>query len=123
MAVTAFLAITNYTFNRNVVPQVVEDRSANLITYLTGLGTLQTAGKLASVTRTGTNNSVTAAQATSIAGLTKFAVGSGATLVVADAAANLLLAGNGPGLAKATSVQLTGGTVATELAREIRTVR
>ncbi|MCX7378255.1 MAG: hypothetical protein NTY94_16110 [Alphaproteobacteria bacterium] len=113
MAVSAFLAIANYTFNRNVASQIVEDGSANLITYLTGLGTLQTAGKLASVTLTGTNNSVTAAQATSIAGLTNFAVGSGATLVVADAAANLLLAGNGPGLAKATSVQLTGGTIAT----------
>jgi hypothetical protein len=77
------------------------------------LGTLQTAGELATVTLTGTKNSVTAAQAMSIAGLTTFSVGSGATLVVADAPANLLLVGNGAGLAKATPVLLTGGTIAT----------
>ena len=53
---------------------------------------------------TGTANTVTAAQATSLAALAGFALASGATLVVADTAANLLASGNAAGIAKATSV-------------------
>ena len=43
-----------------------------------------------------------------MAGLPHFALASGATLVVADTAANLLLAANAAGVGKATTVPLTG---------------
>ena len=48
----------------------ISDTAANLISSLSGLQTLKTAGKLASVTVTGTSNTVTAAQAKSLAALT-----------------------------------------------------
>ena len=65
------------------------------------------AAKATSVSLTGTTNSVTAAQATTLAALHGFALASGATLLVSDSAANLL-AKPPRGLAKATSVSLTG---------------
>ena len=105
MAVTAAQAIANYNANHSVAAQVVADTEANLLTSLTGLQTLQSSSKLASVTLTGTTNSAAGAQTTSIAALTGFAVGIGATVVVADTAVNLLLAGNAFGVGQATTVQ------------------
>ena len=83
---------------------VVADTAANLL--LAG----NTAGvaKATTVQLTGTSNSITAAQANTLAGKPNFALASGATLVVADTAANLLLAGNAAGVAKGTTIQLTG---------------
>ncbi len=57
MAVTAAQAISGYNANQNVAAQVVADTSANLLTYLSGLQTLKTAGKLASTTLIGTSGS------------------------------------------------------------------
>ena len=61
-----------------------------------------------SFTLTGTTNSVTAAQAETLSKLKGFALGSGATLNIADNAADLLNAANAGGEAVATSVTLTG---------------
>ena len=108
MSVTALQAIANYNANHSLVAQVVVDNSANMIISLAGLQTLKTARKLASTTVTGTANTVTATQATSLAALTGFMVGGEATLVVADSAANLLLVGNSTGVVKGSSVQVTG---------------
>ena len=83
---------------------VVADTASNLLLA----GNADGVAKATSVQLTGTSNTVTAAQALTFSGLTGFALGSGATLMVADTASNLLLAGNAAGLAKATSVQLTG---------------
>ena len=105
MAVTAAQAISAYKANKNVAAQVVADTSANVLTNLAGLQALQAAGKLTSVSLTGPNVS-SAAQAKSIAGLPNLSLVSGATLVVTDTAANIILAGNAAGLAKATSIVL-----------------
>lgn len=105
--VTAKAAITAYNANHQVAPMHIEDSAANLVTYFSALGPLITASKVASVMISGTNK-VTAAQAESLAGLPSLTLAIGATLVVADSAANLLLPGNSGGLAKATSIQITG---------------
>ncbi len=57
---------------------------------------------------TGAFNKVTAAQATALAGKPNFSLASGATLVVADSATDLLDSANASGVGKATTVQLTG---------------
>ncbi len=82
---------------------VVADSAANLLDSANAAGL----AKATSVSLTGTNTE-TAAQAEALSTLKGFALASGATLVVADGAANLLLAANAAGLAKATSVSLTG---------------
>ena len=101
--VTAAQAIAAYNQNHSVAAQVVQDSTANLLLYYSGLTTLQTAGKLASVTASGAN-ATNAAQATSLAGLPGFGLAFGATLVISDSAANLLSSTHAAGLAKATSV-------------------
>ena len=58
-------------------------------------------------------NSVTAAQAETLSGLTGFALAAGATLAISDSAPDLLLPGNSAGLAAATSVTLTGANSVT----------
>ena len=58
-------------------------------------------------------NTVTADQATKLAGLSKFTLAPGATLVVSDTATNLLAGANATGLAKATSVALIGTNIVT----------
>ena len=72
---------------------VVADSATNLLndSYATGLA------EATAVTLTGTANTVTAAQAIALERLTNFTVGSGATLVIADNATNLLLEGQAPG--------------------------
>ena len=105
MAVTAAQAISAYNANKNIAAQVVADTLANLITNIAGLQTLQAAGKMTAISLSGSNLS-SAAQAQSIAGLPNFSLASGATLVVTDTAANIILAGNATGLAKATSIVL-----------------
>ena len=85
---------------------VVADNAANLLasTYASGL-------RLAtSVSLTGTDNIVTAAQATTLVGMPGFALATAAILQVADTAANLLAGVNATGIAIASSVSLTGRT-------------
>ena len=64
--------------------------------------------KATTVKLTGTGNTVTAAQALTLVGKQNFALDTGATLVVGDTAANLLLTANSAGVAKATTVKVTG---------------
>ncbi len=86
---------------------VVSDTAANL------LANLSAEAKATSVSLTGTANTVTAAQAKTLAALNGFGLASGATLAVADTAANLLAAGNSAGTAIATAVSLTGANSVT----------
>ena len=108
MSVSAAQAIANWNANHAVAPQVVADTAANMVTYLSGLQTLQTAGALASVTLLGTGNRTGAAKLAVFIKLANFALAPGATLVAADTAANLLNPGYAAGLTLATSVLLTG---------------
>ena len=82
---------------------VVADTATNLL----AAGNATGLAKATAVQLTGTNTA-TAATATSLAAKIGFSIAVGATLVVADSAANLLLTANTAGLGKATSVQLTG---------------
>jgi hypothetical protein len=109
MAVTAAQAIANYRANPNTAPQIVLDTGAALTASLADLLQLQAANDLTSVTLSGTGNSTTAAQLTSLVTLKGFALASGATLVVSDTAANLVIASKAA-LAKATGVLLTGAS-------------
>ena len=83
---------------------VASDTAANLLLSSNAAGI----AKATSVQLIGTPNIVTAAQAAALVALTGFTVGSGATLVVADTAANLLLPSNAAWITRATSIQLTG---------------
>ena len=98
MASTAAAAIAAYNANHNVAAQTVADSAADLLNYLSGLQALAVAGKLVSVSLSGTSNSVTATQAASLATLRNFALSAGATLLVADTAANLLAPANAAGV-------------------------
>ena len=82
----------------------VADTAASLLASGNAAGI----AKATAVTLSGTANAVTAAQATSLAVLHGFTLGSAATLSVTDTAANLLA--NAAGHAKATSVTLSGTT-------------
>ena len=117
MSVSAAQAISYYNANHSVSAQVVADTTDNMKTYLSGLQTLQNASKLQSVTVTGTGNTVDASTATSLAALTGFVVGSGATMVVADTASKLL--NNATGRAKATTVRVTGTSNSVSAAQAI----
>ncbi|MGD1017038.1 MAG: Ig-like domain-containing protein, partial [Roseiarcus sp.] len=83
---------------------VVSDSAADLLNAAYAAGLAEATG----VTLTGTSNVVSAPQAEQLAGLTDFALGSGAKLTVSDSAADLLNAAYAAGLADATSVTLTG---------------
>ena len=82
----------------------VADSAADLLNAANAAGLADAT----SVTLTGTSNVASATQAEQLAGLTDFALGSGAKLAVADSAADLLNAAYAAGLADATSVTLTG---------------
>ena len=113
MTVTAAQAIANYNANNNVAAQAVADTSADLLSHLAGLQTMQVHGKLASVTLGGTSNVVSVSQLTSLSGLTGFAVATGAKLTVNDSASNLLTFASSANAVFATSVLLTGFNLVT----------
>jgi hypothetical protein len=110
--VTAKTAITDYDNNMQLSPLHIQDSASNLLTYLSQLGPLISASKIASVVISGTNT-VTAAQAESLSGLPSLSLATGATLVVSDSAANLLLTGNTAGLSIATSIKISGDNTVT----------
>ena len=80
------------------------DSAANLL----ATGNATGIAKATTVSLSGTANTVTAAQANALIAMHGFALASGATLTVADTAANLLASGNTAGIAKATAVTLSG---------------
>ena len=80
------------------------DTAANLLASSNATGI----AKATTVSLSGTANTVTTAQANALIAMHGFALASGATLTVADTAANLLASGNAAGIAKATAVTLTG---------------
>ena len=69
----------------------------------------------------GSNNTVTAADAKTLAGSTGFSFAPGSTLTVQDTAANIMNATNSTGVAKATTVKVTGESAAI-LASEAKTL-
>ena len=83
---------------------VAIDTAAHLLTIASGVGF----GAAASVSLTGTANTVTAAQATTLMGLKGFTIGTGASLMVSDSADNLIA--NLAGASLATSVALSGAS-------------
>jgi hypothetical protein len=104
---TALAAIRAYNANHGIAPETIADSATDLLSYLTSFTVLLSAGKIASVTLTGTNT-VSAAQATKLAQLPGFSLGAGATLVVSDTAANLLSASFLSGINVASSLTLIG---------------
>lgn len=86
----------------------VSDSATNLLNTANAAGV----AKATAVRLTGANT-VTAAQAQSLASMAGFALASGATLVISDSAANLVNSANAAGVAKATSVTLTGANTVT----------
>src|SRR5262249_22629601 len=78
------------------------------------LANLTAEAKATTVILTGTSNTVTAAQATTLAGLHNFSLDPEAALTVSDTASNLLLPRNTAGIGAATAIMLTGaGNTAT----------
>ena len=98
---------------------VVEDTAANLLpTLATSTDAADLAAKTAGIATattvklkdpSGATNTVSALEATTLAAKTGFTLGS-AHLVISDTAANLILASNATGVAKATSFVLKGDT-------------
>jgi hypothetical protein len=86
------------------------DTAENLLAEISNLQSLQSTRKLISVTVTGINNNISSSQAATLGSLTGFNTATGSTLVVSDSASNLLVPTNALGIAKATSVKLTGTT-------------
>lgn len=84
---------------------VVQDTRVNLLDSANAAGL----AKATSVQLTG-SNTVTASQAKSLAAVPNFSLATGATLVVTGTATELLYSANVAGVAKATSVQLTGSS-------------
>ena len=95
-ALTGFRVLVGSVF-------LVSDTASNLLDNANAVGV----GKATTVRLTG-SNAVTAAQAKLLATKRNFGLAAGATLVVSDSAANLYAATNAAGLAKATTVTLTG---------------
>ena len=83
---------------------VVADSAADLLAS----GSKAAEDLATTVSLSGSSNTVTAEQAAALAVLHGFGLGSGATLVVADTASNLLAGSNAAGVALATGVLLTG---------------
>ena len=107
MSVTAAQAIAILAANPNAPPQIIVDTATNLIANMTALQALGANNQLASVTLTGTNT-VNNWRASQMAGLPRFSLAPGATLMVADSAYQLLNPDYAAGLTIATSTQVTG---------------
>ncbi len=86
----------------------ISDTAANLLTLSS---TFLTDAK-ATVQLLGTTNTVTAAEATTLAGATRFSFSPGALLTIQDTAANLMDPDNLTGRGKATTVKVTGESAA-----------
>lgn len=87
---TAAQAIAAYAASVKVGAMDVVDSPGNIVANLAGLKTLQTAGKLASVTLSGVATGLTSAQVKSLVVLPGFSLTLGSTLAVSDSAANVL---------------------------------
>ncbi len=107
MPVTAAQAVAILAANPNAPPQIIVDTATNLIANMTALQALGANNQLASVTLTGTNT-VNNWRASQMAGLPRFSLAPGATLMVADSAYQLLNADYAAGLTIATGMQVTG---------------
>ena len=108
MSVTSAQAVAILAANPSAPPKIIVDTATNLIANMTALQALGAAKQLASVTLAGTSNTVNNWRASQMAGLPRFSLAPGATLVVADSAYQLLNADYAAGLTIATSTQVTG---------------
>ena len=99
----AGLASGNSTLN-STATLVIADGAANLLSPANATGV----ANATTVQLTGTTNTVTAAQFQTLTGKPHFGLATGATLILADTAANLVSLDLAPVKANATTVQLTG---------------
>lgn len=112
IGLTAAQALAAYAASHSIAAVVVIDTATNLYANAAALIVMSNAGKLASVSISGTNL-MSAHQAEVLSGLPGVKLQGGATLVVNDTAANLLLSANAGAIAIATSIGLTGGNIVT----------
>ena len=104
---TAAQALAAYAASHSIAPVVVVDTASNLYADAAALIVMFNAGKLTSVSISGTNV-LSAHQAEGLSGIPGIKVQAGASLVLSDTVANLLSAANAGALGIATGILLTG---------------
>ena len=112
VSLTAAQALAAYAASHSIAAVVVVDAAANLYANAAALIVLANAGKLASVSISGTNV-MSAHLAEVLSGIPGVKLQAGATLVLNDTAANLLLSANAGAISIATSIVLSGSSVVT----------